>query len=104
MTVTARVASWRREEGWGVVECDQTTGGCWVHFSAIDMTGFKELRLGQSVELEWEHAAQDGYRFRAISVRPHDQPPGHTPTHPGASQSAAYRSGLSIDCDPRPDV
>ena len=69
--VVGRVGFWRGEDGWGVVESDQTPGGCWVHFSAVETEGFRELHPGHEVGLDWEHARQDGYRFRAISVRPH---------------------------------
>ncbi|MGF9663160.1 hypothetical protein AAIH25_14985 [Arthrobacter crystallopoietes] len=34
------------------------------------MPGYRILAAGQEVLLEWERADQDGYAFRAVSVRP----------------------------------
>lgn len=65
----AQVREWRSEEGWGVLDSEQTPGGCWVHFSHLEMQGFRELRPGQQVHLEWESVTnQDGYTFRATRV------------------------------------
>ena len=65
---TAKVASWDDDEGWGVVEAPGLIGGCWVHFSAVQGTGFHSLLVGSTVDVEWETAQQDGYSFRAISL------------------------------------
>lgn len=64
----ATVREWRDDEGWGVLESPETPGGCWAHFSAIEMTGFRSLNVGESVQLEWEQAEQDGYDFLAVRV------------------------------------
>ncbi|MCW2765284.1 MAG: hypothetical protein JWO11_1243 [Nocardioides sp.] len=106
MAATGRVRSWNAEEGWGVIDCDETPGGCWFHFSAIESpatyrgpsdgeayratvirvvdgqivlesSGASELAAhelktaqeGQDVEFEWEVAEQDGFAFRAVTVR-----------------------------------
>jgi CspA family cold shock protein len=106
MTATGRVRSWYAEEGWGVIDCDETPGGCWFQYSAIESAelfrgpstseGYhgaliravdgkvvvegggpsemvvhelKTAHQGQEVELEWEVAEQDGYSFRALTVR-----------------------------------
>ncbi|UWZ40222.1 cold shock domain-containing protein [Dactylosporangium roseum] len=58
------------EEGWGVLDSPETPGGCWTHFSAVAMEGFRSLEPGQSVRLEWESPGQDGYAFRATHVVP----------------------------------
>jgi CspA family cold shock protein len=68
--VAATVREWRPEEGWGVLDSAETPGGCWAHFSAVDMTGYRELHPGQNVRLHWEKVEQDGYRFRAVQVLP----------------------------------
>jgi outer membrane protein assembly factor BamB len=64
------VREWRADEGWGIVDSPETPGGCWVHFSSIDMPGYHPLTAGEQVELTWERAAQDGYSFRAVRVVP----------------------------------
>jgi CspA family cold shock protein len=64
---TGTVREWA-EEGWGVVDCAETPGGCWVHWSVVHEPGYRELSPGQAVRLRWEAVAQDGYRFRATWV------------------------------------
>jgi len=69
----ATVRYWKSEEGWGVLDSDATPGGCWAHFSNIEMDGFAMLEAGQVVEMTWEDLHphdQDRWRFRAITVRP----------------------------------
>lgn len=69
----ATVDWWSTEEGWGALSAVDAPGGIFVHFSVIQMVGFKTLRPGQEVEAEIEGPLsfeQDGYRFRAVSVRP----------------------------------
>jgi CspA family cold shock protein len=64
------VRVWHGDDGWGVVDSPQTPGGCWVHFSVVDVPGYHELRAGQQVLLELEDADQDGYAYRATHVGP----------------------------------
>jgi cold shock protein len=53
-----------------VLDSSETPGGCWGHFSEIEMDGFRSLRPGQRVELEWEAPGQDGYDYRALRIVP----------------------------------
>jgi CspA family cold shock protein len=76
--VVGVVRVWHGEQGWGVVDAPETPGGCWVHFSAVDAPGYRELRAGQQVLLEAEPVEQDGYRYRATRVRVLEE------GHPGA--------------------
>ncbi|MEU5211123.1 cold shock domain-containing protein [Streptomyces sp. NPDC020742] len=70
--VTATVREWHDDEGWGVIDCPETPGGCWAHFSVIRMTGFRGLVPGQRVDLTWEAPGfpQDGYDYRAECIVP----------------------------------
>ncbi|MBB1245688.1 cold shock domain-containing protein [Streptomyces durbertensis] len=70
--VKATVREWHDEEGWGVLDCPETPGGCWGHYSVIEMTGFRTLTAGQQVEMRWEDPGfeQDGYPYRAVSIVP----------------------------------
>jgi CspA family cold shock protein len=73
-TVTATVEWWSEEEGSGALtESDEMPGGAFVHFSAIQMEGYKSLRQGQKVDARIEGPLpfdQDGYRYRATAVWP----------------------------------
>ena len=69
--ITATVREWFAEDGWGVLDSAETPGGCFAHYSAIEMEGYRSLAPGQSVQLEWEAPGflQDGYVYRAVRVR-----------------------------------
>lgn len=69
-TTTATTREWRDEEGWGVLDSAVTPGGCWTHFSHLDMPGYRALKPGQVVRLDWESPGQDGYGYRAVRVVP----------------------------------
>ena len=69
-TTTAIAREWHAEQGWGVLDSPDTPGGCWAHFSNLDMPGYRALSPGQEVQLDWETAEQDGYGYRAIHVVP----------------------------------
>jgi CspA family cold shock protein len=92
MSTVGTVRVWHREKGWGVIDSPDTPGGCWAHFShlwndkipetgageVVEVSGgFREAFEGETVDFEWEPANQDGYAFRAISVRPHGRPAPH---------------------------
>ena len=69
------VRKWSDDEGWGVLDLDETPGGCWAHYSGLEIVGLKLLHVGQSVDVEWEKADQDGFAFRAHRVRLTGAPP-----------------------------
>lgn len=66
------VTSFDADEGWGVIEAPEVPGGCFVHFSSIQMTGYRELEAGQRVRFTFEQLGflQDGYAYRAQAVWP----------------------------------
>jgi CspA family cold shock protein len=66
--VAGVVSTWNDDEGWGVLASERTPGGCWCHFSALAMEGFRTLSPGSSVEFLYEAAEQDGYSFRAVEA------------------------------------
>jgi cold shock protein len=70
--VTATVREWSEEEGWGVLDSPETPGGCFGHYSDIQVPGFRTLSPGQQVDLTWEAPGfkQDGYDYRAVSIVP----------------------------------
>lgn len=67
-TTIGTVRLWVDEEGWGVIDSEATPGGTWAHFSSVVGKGYRRLNHGQSVEFTYEHAKQDGYEYRAVSV------------------------------------
>jgi cold shock protein len=80
MRVRATVEFWDEEEGWGALaESEETPGGVFVHFSAIQKDGYKSLVPGQVVEalvVGPLRVRQEGrYRFSAGTVWP-DQASG----------------------------
>lgn len=94
MTSVGSVRTFDADEGWGVIDGPDVPGGCWVHFSAIAMAGYRELKPGQRVSFSAEAASQDGFAFRAVKVWTGDaEPPGQ----PGREESsAAYQSRLTL--------
>jgi len=64
------VKAWHADEGWGVLTSPDAPAEVWVHFGAIEGTGYRELSDDESVEFEYHHVAdQDGYSYVAVSVR-----------------------------------
>ncbi len=70
--VDGTVTYFDSEQGWGLVASDALPEGepAWVHFSVLEMDGYRELAIGQPVTFEFESAEQDGYHYRATRVRP----------------------------------
>ena len=68
--VAGTVKWWKAAKGYGVVlTSDTAPKGIWVSFSDIDDDGPRELFEGETVEIEYEPAHQDSFRFRAVRVR-----------------------------------
>lgn len=70
---TVGTVKWyRNEKGYGCIESEKTAPwDIWVHFSAIEGEGFRTLESGQRVDVEYERANQDSFRYRATVVRDH---------------------------------
>lgn len=90
--------SWSDDEGWGVLDSAATPGGCWVHFSAVDMEPPVRLEVGQRVRATVEAVTdQDGFRWRAVHVRPEGTRPDSR--RPVTDAPGAYRSRLDLTFD-----
>ncbi|MBR7834439.1 cold shock domain-containing protein [Actinospica durhamensis] len=65
------VKFYKAEKGWGAIASPDLPPGfdAWVHFSVIDMVGYRALEPGDQVEFDYEQAQQDSFRFRATRVR-----------------------------------
>jgi CspA family cold shock protein len=102
MTSVGSVRTFDADEGWGVIDGLDVPGGCWVHFSAICMDGYRQLTRGQHVTFRAEAASQDGFAYRAVKV----WAGGIEPLDQSRTQgsSAVYRSSLTLTFDaPRSD-
>jgi CspA family cold shock protein len=70
-TTDGEVLWWYPDKGHGAIATEATAPrDVWCHFSAVETDGFKELHEGQLVEVTYERADQDTFRYRAIRVRP----------------------------------
>jgi CspA family cold shock protein len=64
------------------------------------MDGYRALDDGDTVSFVYEHAAQDGFRFRAIRVWPRGVDPStELPASLHHGQSRAYESTLTLHMD-----
>ena len=98
MQSVGTVRMWHREEGWGVVDCPDTPGGCFVHFSHLwndsapkhgagvyVTVGFREAFEGETVDFDWQRTSQpgtqDGFSFIAIWARPRGRQAPHHAVH-----------------------
>jgi cold shock protein len=96
------VRTYDADHGWGVIDGPDVPGGCWVHFSAIAMDGFRRLTPGQRVSFVAEAARQDGFAFRAVKVWTGDTEP--IVDVPPDTRSTAYSSTLTLTFDDPPDA
>lgn len=66
MTI-GKVKEFLDEEGWGVLTSADVPGDVWMHFSHLDVPGYRAVQVGQTVEFDWDSfpPGQDGYYYRA---------------------------------------
>jgi CspA family cold shock protein len=97
MTSLGTVRNYDADEGWGVIDGPDVPGGCWVHFSAIAMDGYRQLIPGQHVWFRAEPTEQDSFAFRAVKVWTSDAEP---PNPSGKlRRTSAYDSSLTLTFD-----
>ncbi|GAB3753127.1 cold-shock protein [Microlunatus parietis] len=65
------VKFYKAEKGWGAISSPELPPGldAFVHFSAIDAEGYRELHQGDEVDFDYEPAVQDSFRFVATRAR-----------------------------------
>ena len=59
-----------QEKGYGFISNDDGSGDVFVHFSAIQMDGYRTLSEGQKVTYEVEPDPRDTAKLRAVNVVP----------------------------------
>lgn len=57
-------------KGFGFISNDDGSGDVFVHFSAIQDSGFKTLTEGQKVTYDVEPDPKDSRKMRAANVKP----------------------------------
>jgi cold shock protein len=69
--VLGTVKFFKPEKGYGAITSPELPDGfdAWVHFSAIEMDGYRSLDAGDQVEFDYQAAQQDSFRFVATRVR-----------------------------------
>ena len=65
---TGTVKWFNEQKGFGFVSDDDGSGDVFVHFSAIQMDGFKTLSEGQKVTFDTEADPRDPGKLRAVNV------------------------------------
>jgi cold shock protein len=64
------VRAFDADEGWGIIDAPEVPGGCFVHFSNIEMDGYRALAVGQRVRFTYERPGQDGCAYRTLTAWP----------------------------------
>ena len=68
---TGTVKWFNAEKGFGFISNDNGGDDVFVHFSSINVDGFKTLTEGQKVTFETEPDPRNSRKFRAVNVTPH---------------------------------
>ena len=76
MSSAGIVREWSDDEGTGVIDSEDTPGGCWFHFSDIVTAELGSPTPGEQVTFTYEMAPQDGFDCRAVLVWPQGVQPG----------------------------
>lgn len=58
------------EKGFGFLSNDEGGEDVFVHFSAIQMDGYKSLNEGQKVTFDVEQDPKNSSKMRAVNVKP----------------------------------
>ncbi|MBR7151854.1 MAG: cold-shock protein [Clostridia bacterium] len=65
---TGTVKWFNAEKGYGFISCDECGTDVFVHFSAIQIDGFKTLNEGQKVTFDTEPDPKNSDKLRAVNV------------------------------------
>ena len=66
--MTGTVKWFNAEKGYGVISNDEGGDDVFVHFSAIQGTGYRSLNEGQKVSYEVEQDPKNTGKLRAVNV------------------------------------
>ena len=68
--MTGTVKWFNADKGFGFISNDEGGEDVFVHFSAINVDGFKTLAEGQKVSFEVENDPRNSGKTRAVNVTP----------------------------------
>ena len=66
--MTGTVKWFNDEKGYGFLSCDEGGEDVFVHFSAIQVEGFRTLKEGQKVSFDVEPDPKNADKLRAVNV------------------------------------
>ena len=66
--MTGTVKWFNDEKGYGFLSCDEGGEDVFVHFSAIQVEGFRPLKEGQKVSFDVEPDPKNADKLRAVNV------------------------------------
>ncbi|MEW2375057.1 hypothetical protein AB0883_03000 [Micromonospora sp. NPDC047812] len=89
MNAIGVVREYHPEQGWGVIDADTVPGGCWVHFSTLDVPGHRALTRGEVVSFVAEPAG------RAATPTARSASGGAPASRPAASRRPRSRTAAS---------
>lgn len=82
---TGKVKWFNNAKGYGFIRPDEGGEDLFVHYSYIQMDGFKSLKAGQPVEFEVQEAPKG---YHAVNLLPLGQPDRSRPSAGGAEAGA----------------
>jgi len=56
-------------KGWGLIASEETDQDVYVHYTAINMDGYKTLKEGQEVQYELANSGGRGYQAKNVTPR-----------------------------------
>ncbi len=65
---TGKVRWFNDQKGFGFIAADQGGENVFVHFSAVEMDGFKSLREGQPVDYDFESSGK-GLKATRVTLK-----------------------------------
>lgn len=86
---TGKVKWFNNAKGYGFIRPDEGGEDLFVHYSYIQMDGFKSLKAGQPVEFEVQEAPKG---YHAVNLLPLEKPTGHQPSDKAESGAGEQRA------------
>lgn len=95
---TGKVKWFNNAKGYGFIRPDEGGDDLFVHFSYIEMEGYKSLRAGQAVSYTTRLADKGTHAVDVSFINSEDEPPAQTPITQQSQQEES--SVVSIALEP----